>query len=140
MAKTDKIGHQLFLPEEMSKRLQRVAHASGRARSELLVEALDVWFARRDASSTAEALGVRLHRIERSLDWMRRNQGLAWEIMARLVRHQLVYSAQTPPSREAVALGAKQFAELVDEVVDRLEGKAEGLASDPSLKRLRSVQ
>ena len=37
--KSYKTRHQLFLPEEMSKRLDHLAKSSGRARSEILVEA-----------------------------------------------------------------------------------------------------
>ena len=47
MARTYKTRHQLFLPEDMSKRLAHIAEASGKARSEILVEALDAWFTRR---------------------------------------------------------------------------------------------
>lgn len=34
MARTYKTRHQLFLPEDMSKRLAHIAEASGKARSE----------------------------------------------------------------------------------------------------------
>jgi hypothetical protein len=140
MARTYKTRHQLFLPENMSKRLAHIAQSSGKARSEILVEALDAWFTRRQAPRTDEVIGVRLTRIERNLDWLRRNEALVWEVMARVVRHQLIASAQTPPSREAQAVGAKLFAELVDEVADRLAGKPVSSTSDPALIKLRSLQ
>jgi len=140
MARTYKTRHQLFLPEDMSKRLAHIAESSGKARSEILVEALDAWFTRRQAPRTDEVIGVRLTRIERNLDWLRRNEALVWEVMARVVRHQLISSAQTPPSREAQAVGAKLFAELVDEVADRLAGKPVSSTSDPALIKLRSLQ
>ena len=140
MARTYKTRHQLFLPEDMSKRLAHLASAAGRARSEILVEALDAWFSRRDAPRTDEALGVRLTRIERNMDWLRRNESLVWEIMARLVRHQLTFTAQTPPSLEAQAIGAKLFADLVDEVADRLAGREVAASSDPAMRKLRSFQ
>jgi hypothetical protein len=57
---------------------------------------------------------VRLTRIYRNLDWLRRNEGIVWEIMARLVRHQLISAPQSPPSADAKAIGAKQFADLID--------------------------
>ena len=46
--KSYKIRHQLFLPEEISRRLEHLAQ-SGRARSEILVEALDTCFSLRQA-------------------------------------------------------------------------------------------
>lgn len=140
MTKTYKTRHQLFLPDDMSRRLAHLAQSSGRARSEILVEALEAWFTRRAAPKTDEAIGARLTRIERNLDWLRRNEGLVWEIMARLVRHQLISSAQVPPSREAVAAGSKVFAELIDEVADRLAGKASGQSANPVIARIRTFQ
>ncbi|GAO56851.1 hypothetical protein [Novosphingobium sp. MD-1] len=140
MTKTYKTRHQLFLPQDMSRRLAHLAQSSGRARSEILVEALDAWFTRRAAPRTDEATAARLTRIERNLDWLRRNEGLVWEIMARLVRHQFIAAAQVPPTKEAVAAGSKRFAELIDEVADRLAGKAPGQSNDPAIAKLRSFQ
>ena len=140
MTKTYKTRHQLFLPQDMSRRLAHLAQSSGRARSEILVEALDAWFTRRVAPKTDEALGARLARIERNLDWLRRNEGLVWEIMARIARYQLISSAQVPPSEDAVAAGSKSFATLIDEVADRLAGKGAGQSADPAINKLRSFQ
>jgi len=140
MARTYKIRHQLFLPEDMSKRLAQLASASSRARSEILVEALDAWFSRREAPRSDQAIGMRLTRIEQTLDWLRRNDDLVWEIMARLVRHQLVCAAQTPPSSAARAIGAKHFAELIDEVADRLAGKDVAVSNDPAINKMRSLR
>jgi predicted transcriptional regulator len=39
--KSQKVRHQLFLTKELSGRLDRIAKGTGRARSELLVEALE---------------------------------------------------------------------------------------------------
>ena len=140
MTKTYKTRHQLFLPQDMSRRLAHLAQSSGRSRSEILVEALDAWFIRRSAPKTDEALGARLARIERNLDWLRRNEGLVWELMARIARHQLISAAQVPPSKDAVAAGSMRFAELIDEVADRLAGKGAGQSADPAINKLRSFQ
>lgn len=140
MTKTYKTRHQLFLPQDMSRRLAHLAQSSGRARSEILVEALDAWFTRRSAPRTDEAIGARLARIERNLDWLRRNEGLVWEIVARIARHQLISAAQVPPSKDAVAAGSRVFATLIDEVADRLAGKGAGQSADPAINKLRSFQ
>jgi predicted transcriptional regulator len=139
MAKIFKTRHQLFLTEDLSKRLAHYAYSSGRARSEILVEALEAWFTRRGVSTNTEALAVRLTRIERNLDWLRRNERLVWEIMGRLVRQQLIVSAQSPPSRDALALGSKLFADFVDEIADRLMSKQSEGGGDPTLHALRSL-
>nr|WP_314464314.1 hypothetical protein [uncultured Novosphingobium sp.] len=138
--KTYKTRHQLFLPEDMSRRLAHLAGTSGKARSEILVEALDAWFTRREAPKSDEAIGSRLARIERQLDWLRRNEGLVWEITARMVRHQLIVGAQAPISKEAEAVGAKLFATLIDEIADRLAGAATEESADPAISKLRSFQ
>lgn len=135
-----KTRHQLFLPEDMSRRLAHVAGTSGKPRSEILVEALDAWFNRREAPKDSEVIGSRLTRIERQLDWLRRNEGLVWEITARMVRHQLIVGAQAPISKEAEAAGAKLFATLIDEVADRLAGAATEESADPAIRKLRSFQ
>ncbi|BAI95183.1 hypothetical protein Sj15T_30760 [Sphingobium sp. TA15] len=138
--KSTKTRHQLFLPEEMSRRLEHLAASSGRARSEILVEALDAWFNRRQAPKSDEALGIRLTRIERNTDWLRRNQALVWEVLARMVRHQLTTGAMTPVNAAAQAAGAKMFAELINEIADRFAGKAAPATDDPITRKLRSLQ
>lgn len=140
MARTYKTRHQLFLPEDMSRRLAHLAQSSGRARSEILVEALDAWFNRRQAPKTDEAIGARLTRIERNLDWLRRNQALVWEIMARIVRYQLIIGSEVTPSDEARAVGAKKFAELIDEIADRFAGKPLAENDDPVIAKMRTLQ
>lgn len=140
MTRTYKTRHQLFLPEDMSRRLAHLAQSSGRVRSEILVEALDAWFNRRQAPKSDEAISARLARIERNLDWLRRNQGLVWEIMARIARHQLIIGSEVMPSAEARAAGAKKFAELIDEVADRLAGKPLATSDDPAIAKMRTFQ
>lgn len=138
--KSNKTRHQLFLPEEMSRRLEHLATSSGRARSEILVEALNAWFNWRQAPKNDEAIGIRLTRIERNTDWLRRNQALVWEVLARMVRHQLTTGAMTPVNDAAQAAGAKMFAELIDEIADRFAGKAAPASDDPITQKLRSLQ
>lgn len=139
MARIYKTRHQLFLPEELSKRLAHVAKMSGKARSAILVEALAVWFERRQAPASDEAVRVRLLRIERTLDRRHSHEILVWELLARLVRLQLVTSAQTPPSQAAQAIGSKLFAEFIDEAADRIHGRDFESSSDPAMKKLRSI-
>ena len=81
--KTQKVRHQLFLTKELSARLDRIATGTARARSELLVEALEAWLNRRNPAAAEEALGARLSRFERHIEAVRRQQGLQWEVLAR---------------------------------------------------------
>jgi predicted transcriptional regulator len=136
--RNQKIRHQLFLTKELSARLDRIANGTGRARSELLVEALEAWLNRRNPAAAEEALGARLTRFERHMEAVRRQQGLQWEVLARMLRHQLLISAGLPPADAAMQASAlKLFEAFIDELGDRLAGKEPTPNSDPSIAKLR---
>jgi len=121
--KSTKTRHQLFLPEVLSRRLAMVARNSGRARSEILVEALEAWFDRRGSASGDDVILARLNRIERMLHRHAGNGDLLWEAMSRLVRHQLITAASLPPvSAAAQAIGSKAHRAFLDEVAKRRPG------------------
>jgi hypothetical protein len=139
--KTQKVRHQLFLTKELSARLERIVNGTGRARSELLVEALEAWLSRRNPSATEEVIGARLTRFERHIEAVRRQQGLQWEVLARMLRHQLLTAAglaTAPQDRQALA--AKQFEALIDEIAHRLAGGEPDEPSAPGIAKLRTLQ
>jgi hypothetical protein len=118
--------------------MDRIASGTGRARSELLVEALEVWLNRRNPVAAEEALGARLTRFERHIEAVRRHQGLQWEVLARMLRHQLLIGAGLPPAEAAMqASTLRAFEAFIDELVDRLAGKEPAPNSDPSIAKLR---
>lgn len=136
--KTQKVRHQLFLTKELSGRLDRIATGTGRARSELLVEALEAWLNRRNPAAAEEVLAARLTRFERHIEAVRRQQGLQWEVLARMLRHQLLVAAGLPPAdatKQASAL--KLFEAFIDELADWLAGKEPAPSSDPGIAKLR---
>jgi predicted transcriptional regulator len=135
---TQKIRHQLFLTKELSARLDRIAAGTGRARSELLVEALEAWLNRRNPAAAEEALGARLTRFERHIEAVRRQQGLQWEVLARMLRHQLLIAAGLPPADAAMQASAlRSFEALIDELADRLAGKEPAPNADPGITKVR---
>ena len=136
--KSQKVRHQLFLTKELSGRLDRIAKGTGRARSELLVEALEAWLSRRKSAATDEALGARLTRFERHIEAVRRHQGLQWEVLARMLRHQLLIAAGLPPADATMQASARKlFEAFIDELADRLAGKEPAAGSDPGIAKLR---
>ena len=138
--KTQKVRHQLFLPKELSARLDRIANGTGRARSELLVEALEAWLNRRNPVAAEDALAARLTRFERHLEAVRRQQGLQWEVLARMMRHQLLTAAALPPADAATQASAmKAFEAVIDELTDRLAGKEAPPAADAGIAKLRKL-
>ena len=138
--KTQKVRHQFFLPKELSARLDRIATGTGRARSELLVEALEAWLNRRNPAAAEEALGARLTRFERHIEAVRRQQGLQWEVLARMLRHQLLIAAGLPAAdRAAQASALRAFETVIDELADRLAGKELAPAADAALEKVRRL-
>lgn len=136
--KTQKVRHQLFLTKELSVRLERIATGTGRPRSELLAEALEAWFNRRNPAATEEALGARLTRFERHVEAVRRQQGLQWEVLARMLRHQLLTAAALPPADAASQASAmRAFEAVIDELADRLAGKETARNADPGIAKVR---
>jgi DNA-binding transcriptional MocR family regulator len=138
--KTSKIRHQMFLPKTLSDRVGRIAEGTGRARSELLVEALEAFLSRRNPAPNEEALTVRLARFERHVEAIRRHQGLQWEVLARLMRHQMMTSAALPlPDAGTQAVAAKQFEAIIDEIAHRLAGKEAPQAADAGIAKVRNL-
>ena len=136
--KTEKVRHQLFLTKELSARLDRIATGTGRARSELLMEALEAWLNRRNPAATEEALGARLTRFERHIEAVRRHQGLQWEVLARMLRHQLLIGAGLPPADAAAQASAlKTFEAFIEELADRVAGKDPLSTADASIAKVR---
>lgn len=138
--KTQKVRHQLFLTKELSVRLDRIASGTGRTRSELLVEALESWLNRRNPAAAEEALGARLTRFERHLEAVRRQQSLQWEVLARMLRHQLLTAAGLPPADAAAQASAlKAFEAVIDELADRLAGKEAPPPADAAIAKVRRI-
>jgi len=136
--KTQKVRHQLFLTKELSSRLDRIANGTGRTRSEMLVEALEAWLSRRNPAATEEGFGARLTRFERHIEAVRRQQGLQWEVLARMLRHQLLMAAGLPPADAPTqARALKGFETFIDELADRLAGNEAAPSSDPSIEKMR---
>jgi hypothetical protein len=136
--KTQKIRHQLFLTKDLSARLDRIALGAGRARSELLVEALDAWLNRRHPGAAEEALGARLTRFELHIQAVRRQQELQWEVLARMLRHQLLVGAGLPPADSAAQSSAlREFEAIIDELAERLAGKEPAPSRDLTISKLR---
>jgi len=136
--KAQKVRHQLFLTKDISARLDRIASGTGRARSELLVEALEAWLSRRNPAAAEEALGARLTRFERHIEAVRRHQGLQWEVLARMLRHQLLTAAGLPPADPATQASAlRAFEAVIDELADRLAGEEAAPNSDLGISKVR---
>lgn len=138
--KTFKTRHQLFLSEELSRRLAQRSKVTGKAKSEILVEALDAWFNKRDGGGNFEALEVRATGIERRIEALGRKQGIFWEAFARMLRHQLALATVLPkPDDAGRAAAARQFENFIDQIAEMLAGKEAPPTDDPVIDKLRKL-
>lgn len=116
-----KTRHQLFLPDELSKRLAVMAKSQKRARSNLLVEMVDAWMNRRATPQVDDRIAARLDRIARAVDEGNREAFIISHSLHRFVRHQLIYAAALPaPGDDAKALGEKRFDMFLDSLAQVL--------------------
>jgi predicted transcriptional regulator len=112
-----KTRHQLFLPDELSKRLTQMAKSQKRARSNLLLEMVETYLKRRTAPEVDERILVRLDRIARAVERGNGESVLISHSLARFIRHQLIYAAALPtPGADAQALGEKRYRAFLDSV------------------------
>jgi len=138
--KTFKTRHQLFLSEELSNRLAQRARVTGKAKSDILVEALDAWFNRRGGGGNCEALEARANGIERRIEALGRRQGIFWEAFARMLRHQLAMATVLPkPDDAGRASAARQFENFIDQMAEMLAGKEPPATDDPAIEKLRKL-
>jgi predicted transcriptional regulator len=138
--KPRKTRHQLFLSSEDSARLARIAEASGRSRSDILKEAFEAFLLRRNAASKDAGLEASLTRLERRAERVQRNVGLQWEILARLMRHQLQFASGLPrPAASQLAAAKEEFERLLDEISQRLEGREREPSGDAALEKIRRL-
>lgn len=116
-----KTRHQLFLPDELSKRLAAMAKSQKRARSDLLVEMVEAWMNRRVAPPIDDRIAARLDRIARAIDEGNREAFIISHSLHRFMRHQLIYAAALPtPGEDAKALGQKRYDVFLDSVAAML--------------------
>jgi hypothetical protein len=138
--KPRKIRHQLFLSAEDSDRLSRMAGATGRARSDILQEAFAAYLLRRNAPSKEEGFEAALARLERRAERVQRNVGLQWEILARLMRHQMQFASGLPrPERSQLASANEAFERILRELSERLEGRDSEPTDDAALEKIRKL-
>ncbi|BAV64107.1 ribbon-helix-helix domain-containing protein [Sphingobium cloacae] len=124
-----KTRHQLFLPDEMSKRLTAMAKSQKRARSDLLLEMVEAYLNRR-AANDADSLERKLSRIARAVEDGNREAFFISHSLQRFLRFYLIHSAMQPrPGEDAIAAGEKAYRQFIDAITRML---AQGVANDNS--------
>jgi hypothetical protein len=127
-----KTRHQLFLPDEMSRRLTAMAKSQKRSRSDLLLEMVEAYMNRRSASQTEDRLSAKLDRLGREVRKTNNECVVISHSLYRFIRHELIYAAALPPPGEdAKALGEKRFQMFLDSVAQMM-AKSAGNDNEPS--------
>jgi predicted transcriptional regulator len=130
-----KTRHQLFLPDEMSRRLTAMAKSQKRSRSDLLLEMVQAYMNRRLASQTEDVLSAKLDRLAREMRKTNNECVVISHSLYRFIRHELIYAAALPPpGDDAKALGEKRFQVFLDSVAQIMAKSADNDndASEPS--------
>lgn len=131
MARTDRVRHQLFLPTELSDRLEALAAKPGATKSSILAAAVVAFLDRRGASELDERFGQRLDRISRQLARIERDGQVGIESLALFIRYMLAVNAPLPEEDEvARAVGRDRFAAFVARVGRQLASGRQSFAPE----------
>lgn len=124
--------HQLFLPDEMCRRLTAMAESQKRSRSDLLLEMVEAYMNRRSASQTEDKVNAKLDRLAREVSKTNSECVVISHSLYRFIRHQLIYAAARPaPGEDAKALGKKRFQALLDSITQMMAKGADNDNESP---------
>ena len=116
-----KVRHQLFLPEDLSERLEALAAKPGASKSSILADALAAWLNRRGAGELEELFGRRLDRLSMALGRIERDGHVLLESLALFIRYELMINAPLPEGDQAArAVGRDRFNAFVARVGEAL--------------------
>lgn len=134
-----RIRYQLFLPEDLSQRLEALAAKPGATKSAILVDALTAWLNRQAASELENRFAQRLDRMSMALGRIERDGHILLESLALFVRYELTVTAPLPESDEAArAVGRDRFNAFIARVGEAMASGARTLDTSASEKGMRS--
>lgn len=133
MARSDQVRHQLFLPKDVSDRLEALARAPGASKSRILAEALTSWLNRKGADEMELRFAQRLDRLSNQLARIERDGHVQLESLGLFIRYMLTVNAPLPEGDEAArAVGRDRFAAFVERVGRQLaSGRRSLLPEEP---------
>ena len=134
MARADLVRHQLFLPRELSERLEALASSPGASKSRILAEGLTAFLNRKGADELELRFMTRLDRLSSQLARIERNGQIELESLALFVRYMLTVNAPLPEGDKAAqAIGRDRFNAFVERVAQQLaSGRLSFLPEDAS--------
>ncbi|HZV09875.1 MAG TPA: CopG family transcriptional regulator [Novosphingobium sp.] len=125
-----RVRYQLFLPEELSQRLETLAAKPGASKSGILTDALTAWLTRQAASDLENRFSQRLDRLSLTLGRVERDGHVLIESLALFIRYQLMVQAPLAEGDDVTrAVGRDRFNAFVARVG---EAMATGSRSFPA--------
>ena len=119
--KQEKVRHQLFLPADVTEKLEALAAKPGCSKSAILTDALVAWLGRRAGHELDDRFGVRLNRISMQLGRIERDSQVLLESLALFIRYQLNVTAPLPDADAAArAVGRDRFQAFIEQVARQL--------------------
>lgn len=117
IGKSRPVRHQLFLPKELSDRLEALARAPGASKSRLLAAAVGAWLDRRGTDELEQRFARRLDRLSGQLARIERDGHVQVESLALFIRYMLAINAPLAEEDEAGrATGRERFAAFIERV------------------------
>lgn len=119
--KPKRVRYQLFLPEDLSHRLESLAAKPGASKSSILTDALTAWLNRQAASELENRFSQRLDRMSMALGRIERDGHVLLESLALFVRYELMVQAPLAEADDAArAVGRDRFNAFVARVGEAL--------------------
>lgn len=119
--RASKTRYQLFLPDDLSQRLETLAAEPGSSKSAILTAALRAWLDRRGRNELDHMFSARLDRISKAAERIGRKLDFVAEALGTFVQHQLTLAAHQPPfENETGQLGLKRYRAFIETVGRRL--------------------
>jgi hypothetical protein len=113
--------YQLFLPDDLSQRLETLAAEPGSSKSAILTVALREWLDRRGKNELEDKFSARLDRASRADERIERKLDFVAEALGTFIQHQLTLVAhQKPFEHETGQLGLNRYRAFIDMVGRRL--------------------
>lgn len=121
MARSDLVRHQLFLPRELSRRLETLAAGRRLSRSRIFAEAVTAFLDRSGDDELELHFARRLDRLSSQLARIERNGHVGLESLALFIRYMLTVNAPLPEGDDAArAVGRDRFRAFVERVGQQL--------------------
>lgn len=134
--KDKRVRYQLFLPVDLSHRLEALADRPGASKSGILTDALTAWLNRQAASDLENRFSHRLDRLSLALGRVERDGHVLLESLALFIRYQLMVQAPLPEGDDAArAVGRDRYNAFVARVGEAMAGGQRSLGDLPGGER-----